>query len=165
MDDQSDSQARAFDFWVGRWDIHQRILTPDGGWLEYPASTSVSRALGGLALVERWQGMVQFFWEGMVEPERMLGLSVRTYVTKRDAWSIYWMDSRNPVFGAPYVGRFQDGVGRFYRTWRADDGQRHGRIRFSDITANSVCWDLAVSSNPSDDWSEIWKMDMARSGS
>lgn len=52
-------QARAFDFWIGEWDIRQRILKEDGAYLELPAKTSVSIALDGCALIEHWEGEVK----------------------------------------------------------------------------------------------------------
>ena len=55
------SAAHAFDFWIGDWRIQQKILRQDGNWLELDAKTSVSPALDGLALVEHWEGSVQFF--------------------------------------------------------------------------------------------------------
>lgn len=75
----SKSGARAFNFWIGEWNIRQEILQQDGTWLELPAHTSVAAALDGSALIEHWSGQVLFFWEGMTEPRAMKGLSVRAY--------------------------------------------------------------------------------------
>jgi len=159
----SDSSAEhAFDFWVGDWLIRQRILQQDGTWLELTAKTSVSPALDGRALVEHWQGEVEFFWEGMESVEPMKGLSVRSYDSETGQWSIHWMDSRTPSFGTPYAGDFVAGRGEFFREWETPQGKRKGRITFSDITADSVHWDLAVSSDDGHTWATIWVMDMKR---
>ena len=157
-------EARAFDFWIGDWDIQQRILRQDGTWLELDAKTSVELALDGCALVEHWEGTVQFFWDGMQAPGPMKGLSVRSYDTQTGKWHIHWMDSRTPNFGSPYVGGFHEGEGEFFREWETPQGRRMGRITFSDITPHSVHWDLAISSDEGQSWTTLWIMEMHRTG-
>lgn len=157
-------RARAFDFWVGRWNIRQKILQEDGTYLELPAQTDVSLALDGCALIEQWEGEVQFYWEGMREAESMKALSVRAYDPRAGQWYIYWMDTRSRNFDAPYVGGFADGKGEFYREWETADGKRVGRITFSDISPSSVDWRLDVSSDGRRSWTTIWAMEMERAG-
>lgn len=156
------SAAHAFDLWIGDWRIQQKILRQDGTWLELPAKTSVSSALDGRALIEHWQGDIQFFWEGMQSVEPMEGLSVRSYDPGTGEWSIYWMDSRTPRFDSPYMGVFTDGRGEFFREWETPQGKHIGRITFSDITTDSVHWELAVSSDEGHTWRAIWIMNMGR---
>lgn len=155
-------EARQFDFWIGDWDIRQRILQQDGTWLELEASTSVSPALEGCALVEHWSGTVQFFWEGMTEPEPMEGLSVRAYDAEAGDWSIHWMDTRTPRFGEPYRGTFDGDRGEFFRSWETPQGPRTGRITFSDIAPDAVTWELAISADGGDSWTTLWIMEMRR---
>lgn len=155
-------EARGFDFWIGDWTIEQKIRLRDGSWLTLPARTSVSRALDGCALVERWEGEVQFFWEGMVEPERIAGLSVRAYDPAAGEWRIHWMDTRSPRFGPPYSGGFRDGRGEFTREVQTADGSRLTRITFSGIRDDSVHWELAVSNDGGGTWSVLWTMAMRR---
>jgi len=159
---ENSSAAHAFDLWIGNWRIQQKFLRQDGTWLELPAKTSVSPALDGRALVEHWQGEVQFFWEGMESVEQMQGLSVRSYDPKTEKWYIHWMDSRTPRFNTPYVGNFVTGRGEFFREWETPQGKRIGRITFSDITTDSVHWELAVSSDDGHTWRAIWVMNMDR---
>lgn len=155
-------EAADFDFWIGDWRIEQKILRQDGSWLPLEARTSVSATLDGCALIEHWEGEVQFFWEGMSQPELMKGLSVRAFDAEAGVWSIHWMDSRTPRFGTPYRGRFQDDRGEFFRNWVSPQGERKGRITFSDINPDSVRWDLAVSSDDGQSWTTLWIMNMYR---
>lgn len=155
-------ESHAFDFWIGDWNIRQKILRQDGTWLRFEAKTSVSPALDGCAIVEHWEGTVQFFWEGMRTPEPMRGLSVRAYDPDTGRWHIHWMDTRTPHFGAPYVGGFSEGRGEFFREWMTPEGERLGRITFSDITPESVDWELAISSDGGQSWSSLWVMEMYR---
>lgn len=159
-----EEQGRAFDFWVGDWDIRQRIRREDGTYLALPARTSVSRALDGCALVEHWQGEVQFFWEGMQEPEPMKAISVRAYDPRTREWNIYWMDTRSRRFDTPYVGNFAGDRGDFYREWETPEGRRIGRIRFSVVSRDSVSWSLAVSTDERQNWTTMWSMEMRRLG-
>lgn len=154
--------ARAFDFWIGEWTIHQKILQPDGSWLELRAKTSVSPGLGGSALVEHWQGEVKFFWEGMKEVEPMEGLSVRSYDAEAGLWRIYWMDTRIPRFGDAFEGRFTDGRGEFFRQRERPQGTQIARITFSDIHQDSARWELAISNDHRQTWTTLWIMEMQR---
>ncbi len=155
--------ARAFDFWIGEWEIAQQILRPDGTWIDLPARTSVTATLDGCALVEHWHGEVLFFWEGMKTPEAMSGLSVRAYDPTSSKWYVHWMDTRSPRFGEPYVGTFAKGIGVFFQRITTPDGTRLGRITFSDIAADSVRWALAVSTDEGGTWRTLWTMRMRRS--
>ena len=157
----TDSLSREFDFWIGTWEVVQEIRTPEGDWETYPARSTVGRALDGCALVEQWSGTVRFFWEGMTEPETMEGLSVRS--RGRDGnWRIYWMDSRNPSFGRPFVGGFRDGEGLFIQAPDEAGGSAgQVRIRFLDIRAESVEWELSVLSERGA-WTPLWRMHFER---
>jgi len=156
----SDPAARAFDFWIGEWDIQQHFLQRDGTFLELPATTSVERALDGCAILERWRGRVQFFWEEMDAPQEIQGLSVRAYDPRSDTWSIHWMDTRSPVFGEPYSGRFVDGRGEFLRS--SPDRTRTTRITFTRPGDGLVHWELAFSADSGRTWQRLWTMDMRR---
>lgn len=151
-------EARQFDFYIGDWDIEQRIRRADDGWIELPASTSVTRAASGCALVERWQGEVQFFWTGMEMPAPLHGLSVRAWDPSTDKWNIHWLDSQNPVFGEPFSGRFTDGTGVFYH----ESDTRLARITFTNVTDTSLDWELAISTDGGERWRTLWTMAMTR---
>jgi len=158
-------EAHQFDFWIGDWDIRQQILQADGTWLPFEAHTSVSPTLGGCALIEHWEGTVQFFWEGMEAPEPMRGLSVRAYDPGTGTWAIHWMDTRHPVFQTPYTGGFQDADhGTFFREWESPQGRRTGRITFTRVAPDSVDWELAFSKDDGATWTALWRMAMHRSG-
>ena len=157
-----EAPARAFDFWVGDWNIRQKILREDGTYLELPAKTSVSVALDGCVLIEYWEGEVQFFWERMEKPELIKAISVRAYEPRTRKWYIHWMDTRSRHFDTHYVGDFTDSRGEFYREWRTPEGTRIGRITFSNVSPDSVSWSLAVSSDGRQSWTTMWMMEMRR---
>lgn len=162
----SGAAHRQFDFWVGDWEVEQEILTREGSYLELPARSSVRRVLDGCALLERWQGRVQFFWEGMPEPEPLEGLSVRSYDEEIGGWRIHWMDSRDPTFGPPFVGGFDGDTGTFTRETVGRDGAvLMSRIRFVRLDAERVDWDLSVSTDAGASWTALWRMRFRRASS
>jgi hypothetical protein len=155
-------EARQFDFWVGEWDIDQKILQKDGSWLETKAHTSVSPILNGCALEEHWSGEVKFFWLGMEEIKPMNGFSIRYYNPEKKKWYIHWIDNFNLAFGDGASGNFKDGKGEFLSETDTTNGKRISKITFSDITDNSVYWDLAISNDNGNSWTVIWIMEMKR---
>ena len=99
----------------------------------------------------------------MQKPEPMEGLSVRAYDPQTQKWYIHWMDTRRPYFETPYSGGFDGKRGEFFRTWKTSEGERMGRITFSNISADSVDWELAISKDEGKSWSALWTMHMQRS--
>lgn len=155
-------EHQEFDFWLGSWNIKQKILKADGTWFESKAKTKVTKILDGCAIQENWEGEVQFFWEGMTNPEKIKALSVRSFDVKTKKWTIYWMDTQSPQFTI-FEGNFNNGKGEFYRKITDENGkQTIIRITFSEIKSNSVRWDLAVSSDDSKTFSTLWIMEMRR---
>lgn len=157
----SSEQHREFDFWLGHWEITQRVVSADGQVIELPARTVVTRAASGCALVEHWTGKVQFPWEGMERPELMHGISVRYFHQREKRWYIHWLDSRNVHFGDPFVGGFENGVGTFTVIRDTPEGPRRTRILFRQLADDHVSWSLAVETGE-DEWHTPWTMDMHR---
>ena len=153
------AKFQEFDFWLGDWDIKQRILSAEGDWLELPARTHVVKSADGCTITENWSGDVEFFWDGMTAPEPMWGYSVRRYDPVSSRWAIYWMDERKPDFGAPMVGGFTDMRGEFFRN---DGDDKRARIVFERGGGNEVFWELAVSSDAGATFAPIWTMEMRR---
>jgi hypothetical protein len=156
------AEAKQFDFWLGNWNIKQKILKADGSWFESKAKTRVTKILDGCAVQENWEGEVQFFWEGMQKPEKIKALSVRSFDVKTEIWKINWMDTRNPQFST-FEGNFANGKGEFFRKVVGENGKETIiRITFSDIKSNSVRWDLAVSSDNGKTFITLWIMEMSK---
>lgn len=160
----SSPEYHQFNFWIGQWDIKQKILKADGTWFEANASTNVSRVLGDCALMEEWQGDVLFFWEGMEKPEPLKGFSVRAYDRKTKQWTISWMDTRHLRF-TQFAGNFRNGRGEFFRKQANEKGNETiTRVTFSDIKPASVLWDLSISTDAGQTWKTLWIMQMTRQG-
>jgi hypothetical protein len=158
----SSAEAHQFDFWIGNWDIEQKIIQKDGTWLKTIARDSVFSILKGCAIEEHWNGNVKFFWAGMKKTKPMEGFSIRYYDANDKKWHIKWMDNFNPTIGDGFAGNFKDGIGEFFQEKNIEKGKRLSRITFSDITKNSFHWDLSISSDIGKTWSKIWIMEMKR---
>ncbi|MEZ5425911.1 MAG: retropepsin-like aspartic protease [Pyrinomonadaceae bacterium] len=158
----SDEHFKEFDFWLGDWEIEQKILKADGTWFESKAKNKVSKILEGCAVQENWEGEVFFFWEEMSQPEKIKALSVRSFDAKSRKWTINWMDTRSPKFSV-FEGNFADGKGEFFRSLKDENGNETIlRITFSDIQPGSVHWDLAFSKDGRKTFSTLWIMEMKR---
>lgn len=156
-------EYHAFDFWLGSWNIDQEIIQTDGTYIHLPAENRVETAVGGCALVEHWRGLVQFSWEGMTAPDSLYGLSVRSYDPQSKAWSIYWLGSRHPSFGRPFVGGFEDGRGTFEQHGQRPDGTATlSRIVFEPVSADTVEWHLDTTRDGGAIWTPVWKMHFHR---
>ena len=79
-----------FDFWIGDWEVRDR----NG---EIAGHNSISRTVGGCALLERWRGR-----EGLV------GMSINAWSTERKVWHQTWVDSAGTLL--LLEGGLRDGV-------------------------------------------------------
>jgi len=150
-------RAGDFDFFVGSWDSRQRRLRePLAGcdeWYEFPATTRCWSLFDGAANMDVLSAPDQGF----------TGLTVRLLDPASGDWSLYWVSSRTGVLALPpVVGRFRDGVGRFY-----SEEDYHGqriicRYTWSGITPESARWDQAFSVDGGQTWETNWIAEFTR---
>lgn len=156
------SAARAFDFWLGDWQLEQRIWTGRRDDFEpYAGLNRVRLIEDGGALVESFEGRARFFWLGMDEPSEMRGVSVRVYYPEEREWRIFWMDNLDPKFGPPYTGGFSGDVGEFLLTDRPA-GIPPSRMRFERRIDGSVNWQLALRTPDGENWQPLWLIEFRR---
>ena len=74
----------------------------------------------------------------------------------------FGVHARSWVAASFRVGDFAGGRGEFFREWETPQGRSRGRITFSDVTPDSVDWELAISTDGGESWSTLWKMEMSR---
>lgn len=159
---QTTSAARAFDFWLGDWQLDQRIWSGNGDRFEpYPAENQVRLIQDGGALVESFEGRARFFWLGMDEPAPMRGVSVRVYYPQAHEWRIFWMDTLDPKFGPPFAGGFSGDVGEFLQTDRPA-GIPPSRMRFERQIDGTVDWQLALRTPDGENWQPLWFIEFQR---
>ena len=155
-----EDHEREFDFWIGSWNINQRVLQANQQWRDFKAQTIVRTILDGHALMENWEGEVQLPWDNMSGPEYRKAISIRAYDHKKQVWNIYWLDTHNRHFLPVSTGNFKDGKGEFFSLLGSPGHELKGRITFSNITAGSLDWDFAILMG--NDWKTMWEMKMTR---
>ena len=152
------SSERDFDFLIGDWSVlHRRLrrrLAGDTEWDEFTGPASARKILGGLG---------NFDEISLPLPSgAYAGATVRLFNPATRLWSIYWMDSRNPVLDPPMVGKFSDGRGHFYGDDRLDGRAIRVRFIWTPITAQSCRWEQAFSEDEGRSWETNWVMSFTR---
>jgi hypothetical protein len=146
--------AHDFDFLIGDWLVrHRRLarrLVGDTEWIEFSGRATARKILGGWGNIDEYQIDLP--------AGAYVGGSLRLFNPATQAWTIYWMDSRNPKLDPPMVGRFKDGEGLFLGddTW----SDRPIRIRFvwSALPGRPYRWEQAFSADAGVSWETNWTM-------
>ena len=134
-------ERRQFDFWVGDWDCSW-----DGG----SGTNTVTAELDGMVIQERFDG----------RPGTPLqGISVSVYDEQGGVWRQAWADSGGAYLD--FVGSFKDGVMELARETRIDGKTVGQRMRFTEITTDSLVW-LWERAPDGTDWETEWRIDYRR---
>lgn len=114
-----DTAARAFDFWVGEWDVFV-----NNGVHQRSGTSSIQNVAGGCLILENWTT-----WNGPYN-----GKSMNFYVPETGKWRQIWTDSgRNLSYFEN--GEYKDGAMRFTTT--TPQGQP-GKLTFFNLGPNKV---------------------------
>jgi hypothetical protein len=152
--------ASDFDFWMGRWKVHNRRLVErlaeSDVWEEFEATSVARRLLDGMGNEDEFR---TDYAGGYV------GMSFRFFDPKEKLWVIYWADSRHSgVLDPPVIGSFSGDVGIF----EGDDTfeGRPIRVRYiwSGVTTETPRWEQAFSEDGGETWETNWVMDFTRAG-
>jgi hypothetical protein len=155
---QAPTGVRDFDFLVGTWDVvNRRLARPLAGctdWHEFPATAECRLILDGHGNVDEFKA-----------PEQgIFGMTLRLFDPEREAWSLYWANSRGGILQPPVVGRFDGDRGEFY----GNDTYEGRPIRvvyvWSQITPTSARWEQAFSTDSEKIWEINWIMELTRAG-
>ncbi|WP_234401254.1 DUF1579 domain-containing protein [Pseudoalteromonas sp. T1lg23B] len=158
--DLDPSAPKDFDFIIGQWNVKHRRLKDilNGGeqWVEFDGQSSTVKTLGGFGNIE--DNHLHF-------PDASIrAKAIRSYNAKTGEWSIWWLDGRDPnSLDTPVVGKFVDGVGRFY----ADEvyNGKAIKIRFvwNATNPNKPTWEQAFSADEGKTWEVNWQMEFTPS--
>jgi hypothetical protein len=129
-------ESRAFDFWVGEWDVLNRNRpTEEARWYDTGRATArVYPVVAGCGIVEHWRGHA--FGDFLV------GFSLRAFNPASGQWELVllWPNTGQPRFGV-MAGGFRHNRGEFFmRNLTAAGDTTVTRLTFSDITPNSLRW-------------------------
>jgi hypothetical protein len=149
-----------FDFWMGRWNVHNRLLVErlagSDEWVEFESQVAARQLPADLGNEDMF---CTDFAGGFV------GMSFRFFDPETGQWSIYWADTRRPgLLEPPVMGTFDGDVG----TFEGDDtfDGRPIRVRFvwSGVTTPTPRWEQAFSDDGGETWETNWVMEFTRNG-
>lgn len=144
-----------FDFFLGRWAVHNRRLTEQlrgsHAWEEFDATSVVRPILGGLGCIEV---VVMDRASGPRE-----GLTLHLYDLVARQWSLYGADSAQGTLQTPMVGGFEGGRGTFFAHETFAGKSIFNRFIWSDITDTSCQWEQAFSADGGATWETNWVME------
>ena len=145
---------RAFDFWIGEWDVNLRVYQQDSTWKDqHLSSARIYSLLDGNAILE--------LWEEQDKPNGIIGYSLRHFDKDENKWTI-WLNwpGKNRSGTTSLKGNFRHGRGEFFSSRAIDDSTTLlSRYTFSDITHNSLRWDDAYSRDSGQTWTNNWSME------
>ena len=147
-----------FDFLLGAWKVHHRILKQrlKGclDWQELEGDTVNRKILNGLGNIEE---TVIHMQTGPVQ-----AIALRLFDPKSKEWSIYWSTDRTGILDVPVIGGFKDECGQFYSHEVFEGRHIYSRFIWSKITASSAQWEQAFSEDGGKTWETNWVMEFER---
>jgi hypothetical protein len=92
------------------------------------------------------------------------GVALRSFDSKTEQWSIWWLDSRTPLgpVDPPMRGGFREGVGTFYADETFNGKPVRTRFLWTKITPTSCHWEQAYSPDGGKTWETNWVQDIVR---
>jgi len=111
------SNNNDFDFFLGKWIIHNRKLKSrlnnSTEWETFDASGEMHKILNGMGNTDNFT----------VPGKSFEGMTLRLFNPGTRLWSIYWADNNKGVLDPPVVGSFEQKTGTFYAkdTWQGKD--------------------------------------------
>ncbi len=134
---------RAFDFWVGRWNVHW--FTKDS--VRVDGANLIEKILDGRVLQEHFEDTASGF----------RGTSISVFSTADSTWRQAWADNAGGYFN--FIGEI-GGDTRIFRTRRNSAGVDSvvQRMRFYDIAADSFTWDWEATRDAGATWNLLWRI-------
>ena len=149
-----------FDFWFGRWDVHNRRLRERLAgcdvWDEFEASVVARPLLDGLGNEDEFR---------TDHAGGFIGMSFRFFDPETQLWWIYWADTRRSgKLDPPVVGRFDGDVGVFEGEDVFDGRPILVRFVWSRVTTPTPRWEQAFSADGGESWETNWVMEFTPAG-
>jgi hypothetical protein len=150
--------ARDFDFWIGRWNVHNRYLRArlagSEDWDEFEATSVARPLLDGLGNQDEFRTD----YDG-----GFIGMSFRFFDPAKQQWVIYWADTRRPgELDPPVWGGFSGDTGVFEGTDVLAGRRIFVRFTWSGVTTPAPRWEQAFSADGGAAWETNWIMEFTR---
>lgn len=154
----SASSEKDFDFFMGKWKIHNRKLKTRLNhcteWIEFEAAQEAYKILNGLGNIDHFRTAF--------EGAPFEGMTLRLFNPKTKLWSIYWADSNAGVLDVPVVGSFAGKIGEFYSKDVFQGKNILVVFRWDATEVDNPVWNQAFSEDHGKTWEWNWYMRMSR---
>lgn len=154
----ANSSAQDFDFYFGKWNIHNRKLRSRldncDEWFEFDAYQECRPLLLGSANLDN------FSTESDGKPFEAIAL--RLFDPKTQLWSIYWADSNVIVMDVPQVGSFEGPIGKFFARDIFNGKNIIVQFLWDKTDPGAPTWSQAFSADDGRTWEWNWYMTMTR---
>ena len=150
--------ARDFDFFYGRWHVHNRRLTKRlqgcTEWEQFEASQECVSLPGGLGNTDHMQN----------DEGKTVGWSLRFYNPITHRWSIYWVGGRDYALLPPVHGAFANGIGQFEGADEFEGKPILVKFLWTKMDTATPHWEQAFSVDGGNTWEKNWEMDFVKNG-
>jgi hypothetical protein len=152
------SSMRDFDFFEGKWRLHNRKLKVRLGnssaWEEFESSQEMYKVIKGLGNVDNYLAT----FDGVP----FEGMSVRLFNPQTRLWSIYWADSNQGILQPPVAGSFENGIAHFFAKDTFNGRDIVVVFRWDARDKNKPVWSQAFSADKGETWEWNWYMYFSR---
>jgi hypothetical protein len=157
-DVQMEPSTRDFDFWMGRWKVHNRRLRKrlagSDEWDEFEATSVARPILDGMGNEDEFRTD----YDG-----GFIGMSFRFFDPAKKRWSIYWAATRQcGELDPPVFGTFSGDTGVFEGTDVFEGRPILVRFSWSGVTTPTPRWEQAFSDDGGENWETNWIMGFTR---
>ena len=154
------SSQNDFDFYEGKWNIHNRKLKGRLNncteWLEFEASGEMHKILNGLGNTDNF--LTSF------DGRPFEGMTLRLFNPVTKLWSIYWADSNIGVLDTPVVGSFENSIGTFYTKDVFNGKNIIVMFQWDKTDVDKPVWSQAFSQDNGNTWEWNWYMYQSKAG-
>lgn len=159
--DQHTDGRRDFDFFIGRWRIHNRkladVLDPEcTEWLEFEATGEMRTILDGLGNIDHYSAVLP-------DGRALEGFTLRLFDPETRLWKIWWASTNRPGYlDQPVAGRFTGRHGQFLCDDVLNGQPVKVRYDWTHIDDQSARWEQAFSYDDGKTWQSNWYMAFTR---
>lgn len=155
----ADTQAHAFDFLMGTWNVQNTLLTKrmqqSHEWLKFTAICTEQPLRTGTGNLEYY---LTDHWPDFV------GMALRLYDPQSHKWTLFWSDNRfsRGALQPPLTGTFHGSVGVFEGADHLGTQPITVRFRWRILDHDHARWSQAFSRDNGRTWETNWIMKFTR---
>jgi hypothetical protein len=155
------SSANDFDFYTGKWTIHNKKLKErlkgSNEWISFEATGEMHTILNGTGNIDTY--CTSF------DGKPFEGFTLRLFNPATRLWSIYWADSIKGKLDTPVIGSFENNIGHFFAKDDFDGRPILVVFRWDTSNKEKPVWSQAFSADNGKTWEWNWYMYFSKADS